>query len=365
MTRRFGAWGLGWVVAAAIGLGGSSTRGEDLNATSLEARIPSASAPIPNRLRFDSIGLSIPSPHQPGKIPVVFIHGLWIGPRCWEPMIRALEADREVAAAYQFWTFGYASGDPLPYSAYQLRTALDEARGRLDPDRSDHAFDRMVVVGHSMGGLLAKLVAVDSGDRFWRHASDSTPDQLAGDSGDADLARQTLIFRARPEIRTVVFIATPHRGGTADQWLLHDVATRLVRKPDPLMKAYARLIAANPPEFFKASFRTGLVTSIDQMRWDSPTLADLLALTPPSSVAMHSIIPVKNGPLGPGGDDGIVAFASAHLDGVASETIVPAGHFCLENPAAIARLRRILADAASPGKDDAPGFQLAVPSEVR
>ncbi|WP_165243682.1 esterase/lipase family protein [Paludisphaera soli] len=353
---------MAWLVASAACSGFTETRGEDAPTTGHAAGVPTATR-VP--IRYESIGLSTPSPYAPGKIPVVLVHGFWIGPQMWAPLIRTLESDPALASKFQFWTFGYASGDPLPYSAYRLRNALEEARKRFDPERRDPAFDRMVLIGHSMGGILAKLAAVDSGDRFWRLASDSPPDRLVGEPGDAELARGSLVFRARPEVRTVVFIATPHRGGTPDQRLLHDVATRLVRPPDPLLKAYHRLIAANPPDFFKPTFRLGLLTSIDQMRWDSPTLAELLALRPPPTVAMHSIIPIKNGPRGPGGDDGLIGYLSAHLDDVASETIVPAGHFCVESPETVARLRAILIEAAAPRPVEQAGFQLAVPPDVR
>ncbi|MDG3005592.1 esterase/lipase family protein [Paludisphaera mucosa] len=332
MNRR--RWCI-WIVMASV-LGAGAARGDDAAGPDVD-RPPAA-----GRLRIEPIGLSTPSRYTPGKVPVVFVHGFWVGPRTWEPMIRALEADPEIAAGHQFWTFGYATGDPLPYSAYRMRLALDEVRRRLDPDRADRALDRMVVVGHSMGGVLAKLLTVDSGDRFWRLVSAQEPDRLAGEPADVALVRETLVFRARPEVQKLVFIATPHRGGTADQEILHDVASRLVRKPDPLRNAYRRLIAANPPDFFTNSFRASLITSIDEMRWNSPMLAALNALRPASAVSMHSIIPIKNGPPGPGGDDGLIAFASAHLDGVASEMVVAAGHFCIDDSRTFAEVRRIL-----------------------
>ncbi|OJW04202.1 MAG: hypothetical protein BGO49_21660 [Planctomycetales bacterium 71-10] len=325
--------GAGWV-AAAFARG----EGEDAVAPAL------AAAPVASRLRLEPVGLSTPTVPQPGKAPVILIPGLWMGPRTWEPMIRALSSDPEVAASYQFWTFGYATGDPLPYSAGRLRIAIDEARRRLDPDYTDRALDRIVLIGHSMGGLVAKLAAVDSGDRLWRLVSDRRADQLAGDPADVALARDCLIFPARPDVRAIVFVATPHGGGTAEQGLLHDVASRLVTPPDPLLKAYHRLIAANPPDFFRPSFRGNLITSIDEMRRDSPMLRELHELRPPAGVEAHSIIPVKNGPNGPGGDDGVVTYASAHLDGVGSESIVPVGHFCQDAPAVIAEVRRILLD---------------------
>lgn len=323
--------GAGWIVAAR-----AEGEGEDAVAPAL------AAAPVASRLRLEPLGLSIPAASQPGKAPVILIPGLWAGPRTWEPLIRALASDPGVSGSYQFWTFGYATGDPLPYSAGRLRLAIDEARRRLDPDRSDPALDRIVLIGHSMGGLVAKLAAVDSGDRFWRLVSDLPVDRMAGDPADVALARDALIFPARPDVRAVVFLATPHGGGTAQQGLLHDVASRLVTPPDPLLKAYRRLIAANPPDFFRPTFRGSLITSIDEMRRDSPMLRELRELRPPSNVATRSIIPVKNGPKGPGGDDGVVSYESAHLEGVEAETIVPTGHFCQDSPAVIAEVRRIL-----------------------
>lgn len=297
-----------------------------------------ASEPI----RIEPLGLSIPAGSQPGKSPVVLIPGLWTGPRTWEPMIRALASDPEVAASYQFWTFGYATGDPIPYSAARLRAALDEARRRLDPDREDPALDRIILVGHSMGGLVAKLAAVDSGDALWRLVADEPPDRLAGEPADVALARDSLIFRARPDVRGVVYLATPHGGGSAEQRLLHDICGRLVPRPSHVLEAYERLLAANPPGFFRPSLRSSLATSIEELRRDSPLLQALRDLRPPPGVVMHSIIPVKNGPSGPGGDDGLVAYASAHLDGVDSEAIVPGGHFCQDSPAVVAEIRRVL-----------------------
>lgn len=335
LRRRVGICGL--MIAVTVFLQWSaSAHGDETIPTPASASIPAG------RLRIEPTGLSIPSPYQPGKIPVVFIPGLWLGPNCWAPVIRALEADPQVASTYQIWSFGYASGDPLPYSTMLLRRAIAEARHRLDPDHSDPALDRMILVGHSMGGLLAKLAAVDGGDRFWHLVSDEDPGKLIGDPADLALTRDSLIFRPVPEVKSVVFVATPHRGGTPDQWLLHDVATRFVRRPDALLKAHDRLVAANPPNFFKPTFRSSLTTSIDEMRWNSPIIREMLQLKPPKDVAWYSIIPVKNGPKGPGGNDGVVAYASAHLDGAASEAIIPAGHFCLDDPRTIAEVRRIL-----------------------
>ena len=106
--------------------------------------------------------------YERGKVPVVFIHGLWGSRRNWDRMIEDLEADAVLGRRFQFWTFGYASGDSIPYSAHLLRQSLRRVRGVFDPDRTDMAFDQMVVVGHSLGGILAKMMVQSGGPRLWQ-----------------------------------------------------------------------------------------------------------------------------------------------------------------------------------------------------
>ena len=122
-------------------------------------------AAVVGLFRYEPTGLSLLRPYERGKIPVVFVHGLWSNPWSWSRMIESLEADAALRDRYQFWTFGYSTGDPILYSAWLLRRDLDEARRKFDPDGTDAAFDRTVVVGHSMGGLLAKKMVQDSGPR--------------------------------------------------------------------------------------------------------------------------------------------------------------------------------------------------------
>ena len=170
-----------------------------------------ADTDVVSLFRFEPTGLSLLRPYQRGKTPVIFVHGLWANPWSWSRMIESLEADAALHDRYQFWTFGYSTGDPLPYSAALLRRDLDEVRRKFDPDGTNAAFDRMVLVGHSMGGLLTKMMVQDSGTRLWRLISDRPVDALAGEPDDRELFRRALIFKPRSEVRRVVFIATPHQ----------------------------------------------------------------------------------------------------------------------------------------------------------
>ncbi len=270
-----------------------------------------ADAGVAVLLRYEPTGLSLLQPYRRSRVPVVFVHGLWSGPWSWSPMVEALEADPHLRDRYQFWTFGYSTGDPILYSAWLLRHDLDEVRRKFDPDRTDVAFDRMVVVGHSMGGLLAKMMVQDSGPRLWRLVSERPFEELAGDPEDRELFRHALVFKPRPEIRRVVFIATPHRGSRIDRGRLERLGARLVRIQEPLRAAYGRLRERNGPAFFQERLREGLPTSIDDLEWGSPVLTGLSELELAPGVAAHSVIADRRDPPRAGGGDGVVPYDSA------------------------------------------------------
>ena len=305
-------------------------------------------ADIAGLFRYEPTGLSLLRPYERGKIPVIFIHGLWSNPWSWSRMIESLEADAALRDRYQLWTFGYSTGDPIPYSAWLLRRDLEEVRRKFAPHGSDGAFDRMVIVGHSMGGLLTKMMVQESRTRLWQLISDRPVDELAGDPDDCDLFRRALIFKPLSEVRRVVFIATPHRGSRVDQGRLGHLGSRLVRLPDPLRASYGRLMARNGPDFFKERFRKGLPTSVDELEWQAPILMGLDELGLAPAIQAHSIIADLRDPPRAGGSDGLVPYESAHLDGMASELLVSSGHLCQDRPAVIREVRRILVEHLSP-----------------
>jgi pimeloyl-ACP methyl ester carboxylesterase len=299
-------------------------------------------------IRFEPTGLSLLRPHERGKIPVVLVHGLWATPWSWCPMVEALGADPTLSGRYQFWTFGYSTGEPILYSGLLLRRALRQAREQFDPDRSDAAFGRMVVVGHSMGGLLAKVMVQDSRSRLWESVSDRPVDRVLGPPEAREVLREAFFYERVPEVRRVVFIATPHRGSRLDQGKINRIGSRLIRHVDPLQEAYKAILASNDPDFFKEAFRSGLATSVDQLAWDHPRLVALNELGVHPSVPYHSIIADRRDPPLAGGTDGIVPYDSAHLVGALSEALVSGGHLCQADPQVIAEVRRILVEHLKP-----------------
>jgi len=130
-------------------------------------------------------GIRLVQPYFPGRIPVVFVHGTASSPVWWAEMWNTLFADPVLREHYQFWAFNYASGNPITYTAGILRNDLMDQVKTLDPDGKDPALRQMVIIGHSQGGLLAKLTATDTGDRLWRLASRTNIDELKVDEKPA------------------------------------------------------------------------------------------------------------------------------------------------------------------------------------
>jgi pimeloyl-ACP methyl ester carboxylesterase len=294
-------------------------------------------------LRFEPTGLALLRPYERGKIPVVLIHGLWATPWSWAHTVEGFEADPILRERYQVWTFGYSTGEPILYSAMLLRQALRQAQKQFDPEDTDPAFDRMVLIGHSMGGLLAKTMVQDSRSRLWETISSQPVDRLAGPPETCEILRQCFFYKSLPEVRRVIFIATPHRGSRLDRGTVHKISSRLIRHKDPLEKAYTTLLTSNEADFFLNSFRDGLPTSVDQLAWEHPRLLTLCELGIDPAVKCSSIIADLRDPPLNDGTDGIVPYASAHLDRTSSEYLVHSNHLCQDHPLVIRECRRILA----------------------
>ena len=110
---------------------------------------------------------------------MVLVHGTASSPARWANLVNELANERVIWERYQIWLFLYNTGNPIGYSAGLLRRALERAVARFDPDgHAIPALRRMVVIGHSQGGLLTKLTAVDSGTRFWDQLANVPLDQL-------------------------------------------------------------------------------------------------------------------------------------------------------------------------------------------
>jgi len=279
-------------------------------------------------------------PYHPGRIPVVFVHGTASSPARWAEMLNELMNDRVLGQRYQFWFYIYNTGNPVAYSAMGLREGLQHALQDIDPEGKDPALRQMVIIGHSQGGLLTKMTVVNSGTRFWDARFRMPFEQADMPADTKDLLRRGMFVEPLPFVSEVIFICTPHRGSFLAENFLGNLARRLVTLPAKLTKVTVDLIKLDPVGAAKMAVH--MPTAIDNMDWSNPFLKTLASLPIAPGVEAHSIIAVQgNGPPEEG-DDGVVRYTSAHIDGVASELIVRDSHSTQATPATIEEVRRIL-----------------------
>ncbi len=294
-------------------------------------------------------GLYMLEPFDPDRVPVVFIHGLRSSPMVWREMVNDLKGDPEIRAHYQFWFYLYPTGNPFAYTAQQLRRALRGLRERYDPDHDASALDEMVLVGHSMGGLIARLLATESGDALWESISEVSFEDAVMEEEDRDLLRRVFFFDPLPEVRRVVFMATPHRGSVVADRAPGRLVARLVRLPSSIVDSAKAVMEANPGRIRPfVDPRRPVATAIDSLSPRSSFLNALAELPIADHVAVHSVLGCRSRTGRASGSpaastDGVVPYDSAHLPEADSELVIPrCGHRVPLHPAAARELLRIL-----------------------
>lgn len=291
--------------------------------------------------RERAVRLGSLDPYRPGRIPVVLVHGTASSAGRWAEMINDLSNDARIRKRFQFWAFRYDTGNPIAYSGMLLREALTDAVQRLDPEGRDPCLRQMVVIGHSQGGLLTKLTVIDSGSRFWDNLSSVPLDESGLSPETRDLLRRALFVTPLPFVRRVIFIATPHRGSYRAGGFVRRLVQRFVSMPQDVARMGTDLLT-NAPGLKVARAMHRLPTSVDNMSAGNPFIQTLADIPVAPGVASNSIIAVQgDGPVETG-VDGVVAYQSAHVDGVESELVVRSGHSTQGTPQTIEEVRRIL-----------------------
>jgi len=304
---------------------------------------------LPGRDR-PAVGLYMAQPYDPNKIPIVMIHGLFSSPMTWVEMFNTLRSDPEIRDKYQFWFYLYPSGQPFWVSAAHLRSELQSVRDKIDPHHAEPTLDQIVLVGHSMGGLIAQLQTVDSGNEVWRLISNTPFDKLKGDEATNQAVYDWFFFEANPSVKQVITIATPFRGSKysndATQWL-----TRSVSKMPKQLTGVLKTFRLEHRDQISNHSLLDIENGIESLSPDSPFFDAMRQIPRAPWVQYHNVIgEIKqnyptfglNIPEG----DGVVRLTSAEADWAESRVIVPSSHTKVHtHPEAILEVRRILLDA--------------------
>ncbi len=274
-------------------------------------------------------------PFNPNKTVVLVIHGLKDSQATWTPMINKLRGDPVIRKHYQFWFYSYPTGYPFPYSAAILREELDEVEKQFPKLKP------MVVIGHSMGGCISRLLLTDSGDQLWMKIFGRPPDEVPLSPKTREYFRQELFFRHRPEIGRVIFIASPLRGSNMATGLIGGLATFLIRESTVSSQASQEMLNATSirEEELKPKRRAN---SVDSLSPKSRFLSAVNTIPMTPGVCYHTIIGDRGRGDSPNSSDGVVPYWSSHMDGAQTEDIVPSDHAAHQNPQAIEDVLRIL-----------------------
>jgi pimeloyl-ACP methyl ester carboxylesterase len=293
-------------------------------------------ARVMNPQRYaDTARLTQLQPFDLARTPVIFVHGLQETPASWTPMIDSLRNDHWLREHYQFWVYSYPSGYPYPYSAALFRQDLDGI------DRAFPNHKRVVLIGHSMGGMICRLMITDAGDKIWRDLFGTSPAKtpLAGDG--RKLLEESLVFNHRPDVQRAVFISTPHRGSRfASSWIGR-IGSGLVRTPRLFTAIYQEMKPLLVDDPTAAAFKR-MPNSVDTLEPNDRFVLAVNKLPVTPGIPYHSIMGDRGRGDTPNSSDGVVPYWSSHLEGAKSELIVNSDHGAQFNPDAIREVERIL-----------------------
>jgi hypothetical protein len=292
-------------------------------------------------VEFESnIRLARLQPYDPKKIPILCIHGLGDSQATWAPLIQTLRGDATIRKNYQFWIFSYPTGYPYPITASVLRRELDKLKVQLPNHK------KIVVIGHSMGGMISRTLMTDSGMSLWNEIYAKPPNEIPFSEEERTVMTESLIFEHRDDVSRVIFMSASHRGANMATGFLGRLGSRLIGAPTGIVPDNSTIVEfAKPSDSGEKATR--MPNSIDLLNPKGRFVNAMAKLPLTPDIPFHSII----GDQGKGGNlsyeepvssDGIVPYWSSHLDGARSEVIIPSDHWTNHHPLGIAEVDRIL-----------------------
>jgi len=297
---------------------------------------------LPDRFNEET-GVYFVTPYDPEKIPVVFVHGLVSSPDAFKNLINELAPQPWFRKHYQIWLFNYPTGNSWAYSSMRFREAMRDACAYARSKGHDRNLNRMVLVGHSMGGLVSRSSVTDPGDVIYNQVFKLPVEQLNVSPKVRRLIQDTLLYKPLTEPSRVVFMAVPHRGSPMATMRASGWISKLIRLPKTLTVELLDSTALALGDIVNGDDPSNLIpTSINSLSPRNHTTIGLNKAPLPKHVTFHSVIGDRGKGDTPDSSDGVVPYWSSHLDSAASELIVPSNHSVPDHPDAARELERIL-----------------------
>lgn len=285
-------------------------------------------------------------PYNPNKRVIIMVHGLASSPEAWIRLTHDVLGDTILREHYQVWQVFYSTSMPILENRYQIHGLVENAFQQVDPQDKAIASHDAVLIGHSMGAVIARLLM--SNDDFEDKALTDINPQIRQKLMAIPAVQQRFRMQVLPEVGRMVLLSAPLRGTDyADRWF-----TRAIRKVIRLPKSFVDTVITGSQKThidqqLLQTIHNISLTKIQNGPSDLSKKSDFTKLTQNAHIVAglpyHSIIGNAKGDV-PKSEmsDGIVSYNSAHLDGAVSEKIIEGGHSIQEKPEAILELRRIL-----------------------
>lgn len=294
---------------------------------------------------IDRPHLYLMQPYDPERRIIVMVHGLASSPEAWVNVANEILGDESLRQHFQIWQVYYPTNLPIAYNQAAIRRILSGTLAHFDPDGRAPASHNIVLVGHSMGGVLARLLVSSSGDTLWNAMVEDRHPDPARLARIRDRLEPMLRFEPFPGVERAIFIAAPHRGTEVAGHRVGRWLARLVRLPLTLLEGFGEVLQAltDTGEPRADGKPAHLPNSIDNLDRDDPFVRAAATLPIAPQVRYHSII-ARRDPTVPleSSNDGLVPYGSAHLAGAESEKVITSWHSVQETAPAILEIRRIL-----------------------
>jgi len=284
-------------------------------------------------------------PWDPDRRIIFMLHGLGSSPEAWVNVANEIMGEQELRREYQVWQVYYPTNAPIALNRYEIAQAFNSTLRHFDPAGTSRASRDMVYIGHSMGGVLGRLLVSDSGESLWNELLANY--DLKGERLRRVRAKlgPLLEFQPQPDVGRAIFIAAPHKGTDIAGNRVGRLIGRLVRLPLTLLGKFEDVfVTLQQAEVQRpGNEKLKVPNSIDNLKSSDPFVRAASALPIQPGLKYHSIIAHRRPeiPLEQS-DDGLVPYWSAHLPGAVSEKVVVSGHSVQETPQAVLEVRRIL-----------------------
>jgi triacylglycerol esterase/lipase EstA (alpha/beta hydrolase family) len=288
--------------------------------------------------------LYLSTPYDAKKIPVIMVHGVNSSPGTFKKLCNRLNSQDWFREHYQIWFFSYPTGNNWTYSAARFRQEISNAEKFVRKKGPAPNWDHMVLIGHSMGGVICHASLKNPGDTIYKAFSIGQMDTVVNNAQAREAMKLLTMYQPLKEPDTAIFLAAPHQGSPMADRFFSNIVAKMIRLPKTLTIDAVDFTLNDLTSLLTSGQRSrdGWCTCVGSLSPSYPAYKALKAIPFPRGVKTYSIIGDRGRGDTPDSSDGVVPYWSSHLDGVQRETIVPSYHSVPSNPECAEEVSRIL-----------------------